>query len=584
MKPAMLPTGSPRSEARSSHEAAPRQAVEAAELHHAWRSTLALGLLGSLLMFLAHPPVDWWPLAWIAPIPWLLLVQQPHLKCPRPYIKLWLAGFLFWMGALHWLRLPHWATGIGWVALSFYLAFYLPLFVGLSRVAVHKQRWSLLVAAPVVWTGLELARAHILSGFTMASLYHTQYRWLEMIQISDLAGGYAVSFVVMLVAACLARTLLLWTSGDRSRAWRSLLPAAAVLAMTWTYGNASHRPKASVIAPPLRVALIQGSFDTQFDLPPERDPPREIHELYCRLTLAALQNEPEIDLVVWPETMFGYTQGLLDESESNEADPAELQQIRNRCRQTQQGISEVHRQLNAGRAKPWNWLVGIDTWQHHYDGGKLVIDRYNSTLMVDATGQRGQRYDKMHPVAFGEYVPLGKSFPWLYQLTPVAGGIESGQDPQSIPVRTLRFSPSICYETVIPHLIRRQVAELRANGKEPDVLVNLTNDGWFWGSSELDMHLACGVFRAVECRKPLVIAANTGFSAHIDGNGQILQQGPRHAEGHLIAEVQPDGRRSPYLLMGDIPAGICLLGCLSLAVFGLVRRRDVKPSAAAQPE
>ena len=115
------------------------------------------------------------------------------------------AGFCFWMAALHWLRLPHWATSFGWVALSFYFAFYLPVFVGLSRVAVHRLRVPVILAAPVVWTGLELARAHLLTGMSMASLGHTQYRWIELIQMSDLAGAYGVSFVVMFVAAALAR-------------------------------------------------------------------------------------------------------------------------------------------------------------------------------------------------------------------------------------------------------------------------------------------------------------------------------------------------------------------------------------------
>ena len=89
---------------------------------------------------------------------------------------------------------------------------------------------------------------------------------------------------------------------------------------------------------------------------------------------------------------------------------------------------------------------------------------------------------------------------------------------------------------------------MAAEGREPDVLVNLTNDGWFWGSSELDMHLACGVFRAVECRKPLLIAANTGFSAWIDGDGRIQEQGPRRAAGVIVAEPRLD--RPPQLVSG----------------------------------
>ena len=98
--------------------------------------------------------------------------------------------------------------------------------------------------------------------------------------------------------------------------------------------------------------------------------------------------------------------------------------------------------------------------------------------------------------------------------------------------------------------------------------MNLTNDGWFWGSSELDMHLACGVFRAVECRKPLLIAANTGFSAWIDGDGRILRQGPRRAADTLLAEVRLDRGRSWYLAHGDWPAGICLAACIALGLIG----------------
>jgi apolipoprotein N-acyltransferase len=143
----------------------------------------------------------------------------------------------------------------------------------------------------------------------------------------------------------------------------------------------------------------------------------------------------------------------------------------------------------------------------------------------------------------------------------------------------VRYAPDICYETVIPHLIRRQVLELREQGEEPDVLVNITNDGWFRGSSELDMHLACGVFRAIEMRKPLVIAANTGFSASIDGNGRILQQGPRRKSDALIAHVALDSRRSHYLDHGDWFSGLCLLGCAGLACVGLwTRNRSSKNS------
>jgi apolipoprotein N-acyltransferase len=119
------------------------------------------------------------------------------------------------------------------------------------------------------------------------------------------------------------------------------------------------------------------------------------------------------------------------------------------------------------------------------------------------------------------------------------------------------------------------VLALRERGEEPDVLVNLTNDGWFWGSSELDLHLMCGVFRAIECRKPLLIAANTGFSAWIAADGQILKQGPRRTndpaatEAVILADVDLRHRGSFYLDHGDWAAGGCLAACLILAATSL---------------
>ena len=169
-----------------------------------YQSTLAIGLLGSALLFASLPPLDWWPLAWIAPLPWLLLIQRTDLYARRPGWTLYLIGFAFWMGTLHWVRLPHWAASFGWVAMSAYLAVYPWAFLLLSRVAVHRLGMSIVVAAPLVWTGLEVARGYMLGGFTMSSLAHTQYRWLAWIQLADVIGCYGMSGLVMLVAASLA--------------------------------------------------------------------------------------------------------------------------------------------------------------------------------------------------------------------------------------------------------------------------------------------------------------------------------------------------------------------------------------------
>jgi apolipoprotein N-acyltransferase len=183
-----------------------------------YRSTLAIALVGSLLLFAALPPLALGWLGWIAPVPWLLLVRADVLPGRRPYRALWLAGFVFWLLAIHWLRLPHPVVHLGWLALSAWLAIYLSLFVGLSRVAVHRLGFPLWIAAPVVFTGLELARAHLLTGFLMASLAHTQVNWTMLIQISDLFGEYGVDFVIMLVASCAASVLRISDFGLRIEA------------------------------------------------------------------------------------------------------------------------------------------------------------------------------------------------------------------------------------------------------------------------------------------------------------------------------------------------------------------------------
>jgi apolipoprotein N-acyltransferase len=538
-----------------------------------WNTTLGLGLLGSLLLWAAFPPLQWWPLAWVAPLPWLMLVRRTELGAKlaalsrqedsggfryerRPYLKLWLAGFVFWMAAVHWLRLPHPATSLGWIALSFYLAFYLPVFVWLTRIATHQLRISIVLAAPVVWTGLELARGHLLTGFSMALLGHALVHVPPLIQIADLAGAYAVSFVIMLSAACLAR---MFPCGEERGSYWPLAPLLAVLNLTLGYGL--WRLHEDQTQPGPKVALIQGSFQSEFKADPNRN--NEIHDRYLGLSFGALGEAPDIDLIVWPETMCRHHLLSYDDDSRPPADaPWTMDHVRLRAAESYEHLRSMARILGK------DLLLGIDTT--HFGRGQVAA--YNSAVFVDRQGNVTDRYDKMHPVMFGEYVPLAGYFPWLYRATPLTGGIEAGTRLPAFRVGQARLAANICFESAVPHLIRGQVQSLRTRGEEPHVLVNLTNDGWFRGSSELDMHLACGVFRAVELRKPFLVAANTGFSAWIDSNGRIVEQGPRADEDTIIADVRLDRRTSPYLLVGDWPAGLCLVCCVALAVFAGWRR------------
>jgi len=519
--------------------------------------TLYLALISAAAFWAALPPLNLWPLAWIAPIGWLLLARQAALPGRRPYLVLWLSGFVFWLAMLHFLRYPHPATSIGWVALSAYLGCYIPVFVGLTRVAVHRWRMSLVIAAPIVWTGLELARGHLLSGFTMASLGHTQAGWLPLVQVADLAGAYGVGFVVMLGAACLAR-MIAW-DGQR-RAWWPALPAVALVGATLAYGY--WRLHDFTARPGPAVAIIQGSVETKVKA--DGSLLDVIQEEYMRLSRQAVAERRGLDLVIWPETMCRQSLFTIDD----DATPPPgadwtVTRLRQFAQLNEELVGEIARELGAPL------LLGVDI--HHLGAG--VEQHFNSAIHVAADGRILDRYDKMHPVMFGEYIPFAAWFPVLYRISPLAAGLTSGKQAAAFDVAGFRVQPDICFENVLPHLIRRQVLELRRAGREPDVLVNLTNDGWFNGSSELDLHLLCGLFRAIECRKPMLIAANTGFSAWIDASGTIQAQGPRRDRGVIIADVLLDDRTSPYLLYGDLPAGACLLVCVGLAVSGAWGRR-----------
>jgi apolipoprotein N-acyltransferase len=199
--------------------------------------------------------------------------------------------------------------------------------------------------------------------------------------------------------------------------------------------------------------------------------------------------------------------------------------------------------------------------------------RFNSALLIAPDGRVLQRYYKVHRVVFGEYLPLGDWFPWIYRLTPMTHGLTPGPGPECFEVAGVRMAPSICFESTVPHLIRDQLSTLHASDAPVDLLVSVTNDGWFWGSNILDLHLACAVFRAIEHRSPFVIAANTGFSAHIDRSGSIRDRGPRRREAIIYAEIRQADGTSWYQQVGDLPALGCLLFCLAVAVVGLTQRR-----------
>jgi len=329
---------------------------------------------------------------------------------------------------------------------------------------------------------------------------------------------------------------------------------------------------------------VQGSIDTELKHDP--DAAGDVARHYDDLTMAGLDAESaKPDLVVWPETMWRW--GLVEIDPAEQLDEAVVERMiglappdadaaQRAERQTQARAALARERLDAlsvyARRYGTHWLVGLDKQviTPRVPGG---VEYFNCGLFLDATGSPLACYDKMYPVMFGEYVPLADRFPWLYRLTPLPAGLTAGRTPVAVTIAGRKIAATICYETALPMAVRDIVRRLAVKGHRPDVIVNLTNDGWFWGSSELDMHLVAAIFRAVETRTPVLVAANTGFSAAIDGSGRLLARGPRRATASLRVAVGPDGRWSPWLAAGTLPAAATGVVVAVLALEWFVRRR-----------
>jgi len=557
-----------------------------------WRQVLGLSVASSLLLAAAFPPLDFFPLAWFAPIGWLLLIRTPTLP-KRSYWIIYLSGLLFWLTVLYGVGNAHWATRLfGWPVLCGYLACYTPLFVATTRLIVRRTYVPLAIAAPMVWTALEYVRAYFATGFSLAMLGHTQVDILPLVQIAEFVGAYGVSFVMMLVAALLVEVFPLpkiqsSVPRDRKALRRvGLLVGAILIAvgyywigfllldfngmLAWGY-RADHTDDA---ARSVRIGLVQGSIDTVFGDPTQSS---RTFEQYSALTDHLVKEHPDLDLIVWPETTMG--DHMVFELGDDYAPPPDLpinvEDHKERIRSRASGFDGFLKDLAVNR---WQapLLLGTSTLRY----GNQRMDHYNTAIHVGHQGTIVSRYDKMHPVMFGEYVPFGDYVPFVYDWLPIGGGLTPGKGPVAVDVEGVTVVPCICFENTVPQLVARQVRQLDAQGHDVDALVTLTNDGWFWGSSILDLHLTCARFRAIENRRPMLVAANTGISAVIDPSGRVAQYTPVRKTSSLVTEITPSDRPlTSYTRNGDWFAATCLI----LTIFAAVARYIVRCQPASPP-
>jgi apolipoprotein N-acyltransferase len=525
------------------------------------RLRLALaGLLTAGLLWLSYFPVAWGWLGWVALVPFLTLVRS-EAPARRLYLAAWLAGLAFFWPILQWMRVADDRMYATWAALATYCSLYLPGVLVLLRRLDRRSGLPLVVTLPVVWTALEYLRAHFLTGFAWYFLGHTQHACLPLIQVADLAGAYAVTFLVAAVNALLFELLytrsafrqffaLPTTISSRGPRTFVLQGSAVLILLAGILAYGFWRLGQEDFAAGPRIALIQGNLDQRIRNEATADEASDaaatmVHH-YKELSHRAAAGQPRPDLLVWPETSYpGEWMEVAPELPAARV-PEKWQSARRESQELAQVI-----------AAEWqtNVLLGLNAECLEADGR---ASRYNSALLIQTDAQVGGRYDKIHRVPFGEYVPLRDWLPWMNTFAPYDFdySIRAGEHLTRFPLGPYHFGVIICYEDTDPGLARQYVHG--DDGKPAvDFLLNISNDGWFNGTSEHEEHLAICRFRAVECRRAVARAVNMGISAMIDGNGRVVAlPGPTWGQSKKIAAVLTavvplDRRASLYACWGD---------------------------------
>jgi apolipoprotein N-acyltransferase len=556
-------------------------------------------VLSGVLLWTAFFPLDLGPVAWVALVPFLTLVRADGVGPWRRYFAAFLGGMVCSLLSLQWLRAAHPMMELfAWPALSTFCAMYWPLALLLLR-KLDRHGVPLPASVPVVWVALEYVRAHFpvgypfltavgvhqFTGFAWYFLGYTQHHVEPLVQAADLGGVYLVSAAVAAVNGALAE--LAGRSAWARRLVRGPKPTGSSAGAAWRLAGALALPLglvayggARLAHPPFetgpRVAALQGNLSQSVKMQKSDDQQTQtpLEEEYLGLARQAARPHdggPAPDLIVWPETCFGedWLTALSDVPD----DPA-VKDFRPRLGQYQKEIGKRASDLTRTNA-----LIGLNVQE--WDG--RTWRRYNSAVLIDPAGGYADRYDKIHLVPFGEYVPFRQTFPWMQTLTPYTHDYSCTPGERftrfefTAPSDGKRYSFGmlICYEDSDPYLAR-QYNPSSGRTAGVDFLVNTSNDGWFDGTEEHEQHLAICRFRAVEARRTVVRAVNMGVSAVIDPDGRVVAlpvaeswSKSKKTRGIVRADVPLDRRESPYAAVGDwVPAL-----CWGLLVVGLVARR-----------
>ncbi|MBP6343124.1 MAG: apolipoprotein N-acyltransferase [Candidatus Omnitrophica bacterium] len=501
-------------------------------LHPGLRSLL-LCFLSVVLLVFSFPKIDCGPLVWFALVPWMFAIDGKRGRAAFGWS--YLIGFLFFFGAFYWVM---YVTTVGALLLMAFLALYCGVWGWVYNRFAGRPAGHKVLAYAGWWVVLEYARGHILSGFGWGCLSHSQSHNLALIQIADVTGTYGISFLIIAVNVLIKENLsFVFSSSTQERVSliRTNMAVVGILLAVYAYGF--WRLAESPQLPSMRVAVVQGNIpqEEKWDIANRSS----TIEKYLELSSQSLKGSP--DIIIWPETAFP---GLISEM------PELMERIRDFARTAQVPV-----------------LIGVVT----EEGDKY----FNSGLLISAEGEFTGRYDKMHLVPFGEFLPLRRELPFLADIVPI-DDFSAGHKPTVFPLlrkgQETLFSVAICFEDTLAYINRRFVQ------KGAQLLVNITNDAWFQDSKEPFMHLQASVFRTIETRRSLVRAANTGVSCSIDPYGRIMNflqdsRGKKtYIDGAAVFEVPLNTSTTLYTKLGDIFTYICFL-CILWTAWG---RRNPK--------
>lgn len=494
-------------------------------LRHAGIAVL-IAAAAALAYTLACPPFAWAAVAWVVPA--LLVVPARRLGPGGAVLSGVVFSLLMGAGVMGWAvhaSLDYFdldrTRSAAFAALVWLVYGGIPFGVLLGAFAWCAPRVPVPARAALaawMWTGMEMLRTHLFTGMPWELLGHTQFRQLWLVQIADLGGVYAVSFVMTLASVAVAE-LGVDLAAKRVAGWRDavrrLAPAAILVAVTVAYGAyARGRYADEGRRPTIAVAAVQGNVANAYRW--QRQYFERTLAVYAGLTQRTRAAAP--DLVVWPENAVDFYL---------EREPM-----------LRMELARVAAMIPAGL------LVGSP---------RLATpgEARNSVQLLGPDGAIRDVYDKQHLVPFAEYNPLRRA-----AFDPRDPVYAPGGAAEPLVTAVGRLGTTICYEVLFPDLVR----DLVRRGAQ--VLVNVSNDSWLdaGNGAALEQHFSMTVFRAIETRRDLVRAAGSGASGFVDPFGRVVATVPRNTAGTVVGRVRLRDELTPYVRWGD--AWIFLFGAV----------------------